>query len=375
MILYQSIVTIFLFAILINLLNNLRLLKHLPAKKKSFKNPPLVSVLIPARNEGKNIERCIKSLVNQDYPNVEIIVYDDNSEDDTLVKLKRLQSKYPRLKVYSGKPLPEGWTGKNFACYTLSQYAQGEWLLFTDSDTLHRQGSISSSIIVATDKKAELLSIMPDIVIKTFAEKLFMPLVQFALLSFLPLGLINVVKEPRAVIAIGPFMLLNAEFYRKIGGHKVIKDKIVDDLCLAQEVKKNGGKVVFFDGSDKVSVRFYDNIIDLWNGFSKNSFGAFENSPLILLSFLTFNFCLYILPYFLFLSGILRLQIYLFPSMQILLITAQRFFLSLRFRTKPLLIFLHPFSMILGFLIALNSMRLALLGRAVVWKERVYNQK
>jgi len=369
---YNIIITVVLMAILMNLLNNLSVLRTLKKGKTILKEPPSVSVLVPARNESGNIEKCIISLLNQDYPNFEIIVLDDNSLDDTFLKLQKIKEKYPHLKVYSNEVLLEGWTGKNFACYTLSRYANGDWLLFTDADTVHSRDSISSSMEAIIEEKAELLSLMPDLVMKTVSEKLFMPLVHFALLSFLPLGIMNSFKDPRAVIAMGPFMLINAKFYRKIGGHEKIKDEIIDDFRLTQEVKRNGGKVVFVDGIDMVSLRFYTNFRDLWNGFSKNAFAAFDNSPLILLIFLSMNFFLYILPCFLFLSGVLRFQLTLFPSVQILLITLHRYILSLRFRINLWLILLHPAALLFGFLIALNSMQLTLLNRAVFWKERIY---
>ncbi|MCK4321031.1 glycosyltransferase [candidate division WOR-3 bacterium] len=372
MIKYNLIITGILFGILLNLLNNLRLLKRLKSGKRKSTGSPLVSVLIPARNESENIEKCVISILEQDYPNYEVIVLDDNSEDNTLIKLEKIKEEYPHLEIFSNDVLLDGWTGKNFSCHTLSRYAKGDWLLFTDADTVHEKDSISTSIDAIISEKAELLSIMPDLVMKTLPEKLFMPLVHFAFFSFIPLGLMNTIKEPRVVIALGPFMLINAKFYRKIGGHEKIKDKIVDDLQIAQEVKRNGGKVVFMDGQDEVSLRFYTNFKDLWNGFSKNSFGAFNNSPLILLVFLLFNFLIYILPVFTFLYGILKLELYLFPTLQVLLITIHRYFLSIRFRINLRLILLHPAALLFGFLIALNSMHLTLSNKAMVWKERIY---
>ncbi len=369
---YQIVISLILLFILINLLVNLRSLKKLKRGEKPYIKPPLVSVLVPARNESEDIEKCVISLLNQDYPNFEILVLDDNSKDDTIVKLQKIKEKYPHLKIYSADALPGGWTGKNFACHILSRYAKGEWLLFTDADTVHKKDSISSSIDAAIKEKAELLSIMPDLEMETISEKLYMPLVHFALLSFLPLGLMNDIRNPKAVIALGPFMFINAEFYRKIGGHKKIKNEIVDDLKLAREVKRNGGRVILMDGQDKVSLRFYKNFKDLWNGFSKNSFGAFDNSSLILLIFLSINFCLYVLPYFLFISGILKLELSFFPTLQVLLITLHRFFLSIRFKTNPWLILLHPVSVLLGSLIAFNSMLITLFNKPILWKERVY---
>lgn len=375
MILYNIIVTIILLAILLNLLNNLRLFRPVSKRKRSFINPPLVSILVPARNESENIEKCITSLVNQDYPNIEILILDDNSDDDTLIKLQKLKERYPKIKVFVGDDLPEGWTGKNYACHTLSQYAKGEWFLFTDSDTVHQKDSISSTVNSVLKKKAKLLSIIPDIVIKTLPEKLFIPLVHFALLSFLPLKFINTLKEPRVVIALGPFMLINAKFYKKIGGHEKIKDKIVDDFRLAQEVKRHHGRIALMDGKDIVTVRFYKDFKSLWSGFSKNSFGVFDDSPQILLVFLAFNFCLYILPYVLFFTGIIKFQLSLFPFFQLLLITLHRLVISVKFRINPLFILIHPVSVILGFLIVLNSMRITLLNRTLSWKERIYSPR
>lgn len=373
MILYNSIVTIALLVILLNLLNNLKLLKPITKRKKPLEKPPLVSVLVPARNESENIEKCITSLANQDYPNFELIVLDDNSEDDTLVKLNRLKEKYPKIKIYIGEVLPEGWTGKNFACHTLSSYAHGEWLLFTDADTVHRKDSLTSSLHSVIREKAKLLSIMPDIIIKTIPEKIFTPLMHFALFSFLPLKIVNTYRYKKAVIALGPFLLINANFYRKIGGHENIKNEILDDFRLAQLVKKHGGKFVIMDGKDNVKVRFYKDFRSVWDGFSKNSFGAFENSPLILLPFLTIVYCLYLIPYFLLFNGLINLQLKLLPFFQVLLITLHTGLIALKFRIKPVLIILHPLSVLLWTLIVLNSMRLSLQNKSLVWKERLYS--
>ncbi|MEO0293565.1 MAG: glycosyltransferase [candidate division WOR-3 bacterium] len=369
---YNFVVTGLLLVILINLLNNLRLLKSFKGSNKRNKKMPFVSVLIPARNESGNIEKCVLSILEQDYPNFEVMVFNDNSLDDTLMKLERIKEKYPQLKIYTNDFLPPGWTGKNFACHFLSKYAKGEWLLFTDADTVHSQDSISLAVNSAIEEKADLLSIMPDLVMGTLSEKLFIPLVHFAFFSFIPLGLMNSIKNPNVVIALGPFMLINSKFYRKIGGHEKIKDKIVDDLELAKEVKRNGGKVVFMDGREKVSLRFYDNFKDLWNGFSKNSFGAFNNSIIAFLLFISFILSLYLFPIFSFVLGIVRFKLGFFSTIQFFLILLHRYFLSARFKINYWLIFLHPFALIFALLIALNSMRLTLLNKAVTWKGRIY---
>jgi chlorobactene glucosyltransferase len=372
---YNTIVIITLIAILLNLINNLRLLTPLSVEKANFKNFPLVSVLVPARNESKNIEKCVLSLVNQDYPNFELILLDDNSEDNTYQILNRLKRKYPGIKILTGEILPEGWTGKNFACYTLSKQAKGEWFLFTDADTVHRRNSISSAVRSTLKRKAEFISVIPDIVIESIPEKIFTPLIHFALLSFLPLKIVNMTKYKRIVIAMGPFMLINADYYRKIGGHKSIKNEILDDFKLAQLVKKYGGKAILMDGKENVSVRFYEKFTSVWDGFSKNSFGAFENSPAILLPFLLSCLCLYFFPYLLFLYSLLNFQIALLPLIQILIISLHCYIIARRFEINAVLILLHPLSVILWELIVLNSMRLTFLSRSLNWKQRLYPLK
>ncbi|OQX52023.1 MAG: hypothetical protein B5M53_09630 [Candidatus Cloacimonas sp. 4484_209] len=372
---YNWIITAIIFALLLNLLNNLKLIKPLRKGRKKLKNPPLVSVLVPARDESDNIEKCITSLANQDYPNYELIVLDDNSSDDTLIKLEKLKEKFPKLQYISGKSLPVGWTGKNFSCYTLSQYAKGQWLLFTDADTVHRKQSISRAVSSAIRYKAMLLSVIPDITIETIAEHIFVPIIYFGLLTFLPLRLVNSSRFSKVVIALGPFMLINADFYRKIGGHEKIKGEIVDDFRLAQEVKKNGGKQLFMNGKETVRVRFYKNFAAFWNGFSKNSFGAFDNSPLVFLPFIAVCICTYLIPYIAFTHEIINSKLELLVFFQVILITLHSIFILFKFRINRFHIILNPISIALWILVALNSMRLTLLDRTLVWKDRIYSLK
>ncbi|GAI00092.1 unnamed protein product [marine sediment metagenome] len=147
--LYQYIITVILLFILANFLINNILFKD----TSRFKLPenilaqkPLISILIPARNEEENIKRCIISLLKQDYENIEILVLDDNSTDYTARIVLELSQKDPRVKLYSGGPLKKGWLGKSYACHQLSKYAKGDYLIFTDADTLHFPNSISSSV-------------------------------------------------------------------------------------------------------------------------------------------------------------------------------------------------------------------------------------
>lgn len=368
---YQLFISLCLFLIFINFLNNLRHLRRSTTRNGSrFK--PLVSVLVPARNEEHNIYNCLKSLINQDYPSLEILVLDDNSTDQTPSIVRSLAREFPNVRLLTGNPLPDGWTGKNFACHQLALMAKGEWLLFTDADTVHKPNSIAIAIGAVEKSGSMLLSLLPRPISGTIGEALFMPLIPFAFLCFLPFGLINRSKDERISAALGPFILINRDFYFEIGGHAAISGEVVDDIQLAQLTKRSGGRIELIDGFELVSVRFYQGLKQVWAGFSKNAYGAIGASPYIALGFLFLGALLFILPYYLFITGLIHGYWFWFPAIQVSMITLIRTILAIRFRMSFLLALLHPVSALLGLLVGLNSTRLAIGRKAIEWKERVY---
>ena len=159
-------------------------------------NQPLVSILIPARNEEKNIERCLKSILKQDYRNTEIIVLNDNSTDRTGEIVKRLAEKDSRIRLVSGKPLPQGWLGKNFACFQLSRYAKGDYLIFTDADTYHFASSVKSAVACLIANKLDAACPFPRQIMVSLSERMAIPFINFAILLFMPLALIRKSKNP-----------------------------------------------------------------------------------------------------------------------------------------------------------------------------------
>jgi len=162
----------------------------------SRKDYPLVSVLVPARNEERNIEKCIKSLLQQDYPSYEIIVLDDESEDRTWQILSRLAQGNDNLHLLKGKPLPEEWIGKCWACHQLSEKARGEYLLFVDADTVHKPSMLRSVMDAAGFYQADLISGLPHEKIETFSELLTIPLISWGILAAVPLQLAFALPHP-----------------------------------------------------------------------------------------------------------------------------------------------------------------------------------
>ncbi len=370
----QVVILFILFFLLVNLIQNLNRLR----KQNITKNPetyPFISVLVPARNEENNILGCIESLLQSDYPRMEIIVLDDNSTDKTFEKAEKLSSTEKRLRVIKGKKLPQGWTGKNWSCHQLSEVARGEWLLFTDADTRHTPRSISVALASALDSESGFLTCIPGLVAKTWSERLFMPIIHFAFLALIPFKLLNISKDSRLPLGIGPFILIKNDCYLRCGGHESIKGKIVDDIALAKKVKQEKGKISVIDGTDIVSLRFYTSFKSLWKGFSKNCYGALGGSPYRLFGVFLGCYFLFIYPYLSLWGGIQANQSITIPFLQVLTISLMRVIIALRFKASLIYALLHPLSIIFVLSILFNSFRLSLFKKRCEWKERFYLTK
>lgn len=170
------------------------------------KNGPLVSVLIPARNE-KNIGRCLRFLSKQDYHNLEILVLDDNSSDGTGRVVEEISKKDTRIRLIRGCPLIGGWKGKSHACHQLSREATGEYYVFTDADTSHFPNSISSSLKVLISTRLDVLSVFPKQIMVSIHERMVVIFINLAVLALMPLSMIRKTRSPRISIANGQFML------------------------------------------------------------------------------------------------------------------------------------------------------------------------
>lgn len=264
---------------------------------------PYVSVLIPARNEATTISDCVKSLLDQRYPNLEILVLDDASTDGTGALVDALQARSSRLSVIHqpGDP-PAGWTGKNYACHVLAGLATGDWLLFTDADTVHEPDSVARGIAYAAALDAAFVSVFPYQVVRTWGERL---LVSF-LLDFVPLMTINLPVLARGgaarVAANGQYLLVHAASYRALGGHASIHDELVDDFALAHRFHAEGHKIVLVQGARMLACRMYHNAREVWGGFSKNVLGALDaprrwRTLLWVPIFAWLYACLFVLPF------------------------------------------------------------------------------
>ena len=257
----------------------------------------MVSVLIPARNEENNIKKCLDSFLNQSYKNYEILVLDDNSTDKTYEIVKNLAKQHPdKIKLYSGKPLPPDWRGKSFAMQQLLDYANGEYYLFTDADTIHTKHSISLMMSNILHHNADLVSGYIKQKTKTFGEKITIPLIYLLTGLVIPLWMNQKSKLSIFSTAIGQFIGVKAKSFKSFGGYEKIKNYTTEDVYLAREMKKAGFKTVFVDFKDAATCRMYETYDQSVNGISKNIFDFLGKNPIVMTFIVLAIFFFLLLP-------------------------------------------------------------------------------
>ncbi len=240
------------------------------------KAQPLVSIIVPARNEEQNIRRCVQSLLEQDYANYEVIVVDDGSTDGTESILDDLVRAHPhgkRLWVLRLRDLPADWAGKPHAIHSGVQEAQGDWLLFTDADTWHAPNALRSALTQALDEQADLFTLGSAQDLPTFWDRVLMPMAYLGITMLYPPALVNNPNNPLAV-ANGQYILIRRSVYDQLGGYArpELRSTLLDDRDLAHIVKSNGFRLRFVDSLGLVHVRMYRSFSAIWHGWRKNAY-------------------------------------------------------------------------------------------------------
>ena len=226
---------------------------------------PEVSVIVPARNEEASLADCLESLVSQSGVEFEIIVVNDHSADGT----GEIAARFAGVRVIEAGALPPGWTGKNNAVACGARVAQGEWLLFTDADTVHLQGSLARALAEAKEHQAEMLSYSPEQLAVTFWEMAILPVVFAELARQYPPSKVSDPLSPIAA-ANGQFILIRRETYEAIGGHAAVASEILEDVALAKRLKAAGRNIRFRYAADAVRTRMYRTFAQLREGWAKN---------------------------------------------------------------------------------------------------------
>ena len=250
-----------------------RSLDEYPAEAPS--PAPLVSVIVPARDEARNIEPCLRSILTTSWPNMELIVVDDHSTDGTGDIARRVGAGDARVLVVANPDLPDGWFGKQWACHNGALVARGSHLLFTDADTRHGADLIARSMNAAAARRADLFSVAGSQALGTFWERVVQPHI-FALILMRYGGTERVSRshDPLQKIANGQFMLVTRRAYDAAGGHEAVRTHVAEDLRLAQEWCRRGLSVQIVTGLDQMSTRMYDGLGELVRGWGKNVYAA-----------------------------------------------------------------------------------------------------
>jgi chlorobactene glucosyltransferase len=243
---------------------------------------PLLSIIVPARNEARNIRRCVDALLSQTYPNCELIVVDDRSTDATPRLLAEIAARDPRLRIVQGSDLPEGWAGKPHALYQGANIARGEWLCFVDADTFAAPDCLAAVHAAAEAHQSDLFTIMTRQIVGSFWEKVILPLIFTALsVGFAPRR-VNDPARPDAV-ANGQFIFIRRRVYEALGGYATIRDRIVEDKALAELVKRAGYRLIVADGQHVAATRMYTSLSEIWEGWTKNVYLGLEDRLWLLL--------------------------------------------------------------------------------------------
>ncbi len=257
-----------------------------------------VSVLIPARNEEKNIAQCLDSLLDQTYANYEIIVLDDQSSDGTWEVLRGYAARFPgQLRAVQGEPLSEkGWLGKPHAMQQLAEHARGEYLMFTDADTVHGRDSIAWAVTNLECHRADCVSGYVYQEMNTIGEQCIVPATYIMSAMLLPLWLITAVRAPVLSFAIGQVIVFRRSAFKAIGGYARVRGQISDDLAIARELKRAGFREVFLDIRQHVRCRMYDGYRASFAGMSKNIYDIARNRSILFAVAVTLLVTFVVLP-------------------------------------------------------------------------------
>ncbi len=344
---------------------------------------PLISVIIPARNEGSRIPSSLESILTQDYPNIQVIVVDDCSTDSTLSIARSYAGRERDLTVIEAGDHPDGWTGKTWACHMGARHANGEWFLFTDADTVHAKNSLSSAYALASTTGADVLSLIPAIELKATSAKAVVPLLGAVIEILYPVRKVN---DPSSSLAytFGSYTFVKKEAYFKIGGYEAVKNRIVEDRAFGEIVKRRGLKLYLAKGHDLISSKWADRFMDVWHGLQRVISSSVAGNVLGGILFAAAAFVMLLFPfivapavtYWLIAGSYVGQNLHVVLGLSLYSIAAFMCIIAVRVRQYPgggVGILLAPFGAALLTLVLLTTVYRTFTGKPLVWKGRTYS--
>jgi len=242
---------------------------------------PLVSVLVPARNEALNLRAHLPHLLASEYPSLEILVLDDQSDDGTAAVVEAFALAAPgRLRLVRGDPLPAGWLGKSWACAQLAREARGAVLLFCDADVAAGPRAVSRTVALLQRHAADALTAIPRLRMDGVAEAAAIPIIaQLPVAATLPLALVPCTRSPGLSMANGQWLAFTRDAYARVGGHRGVRAAVLEDVLLGRAVKRAGLRLVAAAAPRDLSVRMYDGWNEVRAGFRKNLYALLGARP------------------------------------------------------------------------------------------------
>jgi len=340
-----------------------------------------VSICIPARNEVDVIERCVTSALKQNYTNFEVLVLDDQSTDGTTEILNKLSGIINNLTHLKGLAKPDDWLGKPWACNQLSKHATGDYLVFIDADVWLDEDAIPNAVVEL--QKCDAITVWPEQILETFWEKQVIPLIYFALYTLLPAKYVE--RSPRWLpsflsskvsskfaAACGQFIAFKRAAYDSISGHESVKDKIIEDVELAKNIKRNSLRLKMFHGVGSVFCRMYSNHTELWNGLRKNFFVGFNKNILFFSVMGVLHLVVFIAPIILFIYGffINSSELLITSSVPVFIVFIQRASLNFIFKWDIYSAFSHALGVLWFQALGVQCLVDYLTQKRVSWKGR-----
>lgn len=260
--------------------------------------PPLVSIVVPARNEAGNIERCVRSILSSSYPHIEVIIVDDHSTDGTGDLARAIATEDPRVHIVENSLLPAGWFGKQWACQNGARAAKGEIICFADADTTQSSDLITRCVNAILRRNADLFSVAGRQEFGGFWEKLIQPQIfGFLIMRYGGTETVNNSRRVKDKIANGQCLLVRKDAYNALGGHELVRSHVADDMMMAQRFFAAGKNVVLETGINQLSTRMYTSLSELIHGWGKNVFaGGRDSVPMGWVGQLAFPFMLLLGP-------------------------------------------------------------------------------
>ena len=370
-----------------------------PDQEAPVQDGPLVSVIIPVCNERKNVRRCLRSVLSQDYPNIEVIVVDDRSTDATPDIVTGIFEEYRSLVTSpkgSGEPLPErllslihvdhlpqGWTGKTHALVRGASLAKGEFLLFLDADTWHHPSNITQVMSYEKRHDADMISLLPRLENIGFWERLLHPVLSGMLILRYPPHAVNDPAKKNCAFANGQYILIRRSAYDAVGGHEAVRGELLEDIALAKLVKRSGRfRPLVAMGQELSTVRMYGKIQDIWRGWSRIFLAGLNRSVMSILAsmglMITFSlapFVVLLLTSSLLLVGPPSLSLWLFfglSALQVALVYWGVYRMYGLSHSDRRYIPLYPFAGVIGLCVLVASLWKLLRRQDITWRGTQY---